>query len=120
MMIKVYHNPRCRKSQSGVEYLKQKGIEFEVVEYLKEKFTIESLKEILAKLNLSPREVIREQEDIFKKQFKGKNFTDEEWIKIMIEYPNLIKRPIVVKDYKAVWADPPENIEKLFVVRNRF
>jgi arsenate reductase len=92
----------------------QKGIEFTVVEYMKNPFTIESLKEVLAKLNLGPREIIREQEDIFKKQFKNKNFTDEEWVKIMVEHPNLIKRPIVEKDYKAVWADPPENIDKLF------
>lgn len=113
-MIKVYHNPRCRKSRSGLEYLKQKGVEFEVVEYMKQSFTIASLKELLAKLNLQPQEIIREQETIYKKQFKGKNFTGEEWIKILIENPCLIKRPIVVKDYKAVWADPPENIEILF------
>ncbi|MCD4729946.1 MAG: hypothetical protein K8R74_05065, partial [Bacteroidales bacterium] len=48
------------------------------------------------------------------KQFKGKNFTDEEWIKILLENPKLIKRPLVVKGYKAVWADPLENMEKLF------
>jgi arsenate reductase (glutaredoxin) len=116
-MIKIYHNPRCKKSRSGVEYLKQKGLEFSVVEYMKEPFSIEGLKEVLAKLNLSPQEIIREQEEIYKKQFKGKSFTHEEWIKILIEHPNLIKRPIVVKDYKAVWADPPENIEKLFKMK---
>jgi arsenate reductase len=116
-MIRIYHNPRCRKSRSGVEYLKNKEVEFEVVEYLKSQFTFTSLKEVLAKLNLSPQEIIREHEDIFKKQFKGRSFTDDEWIKILIEYPNLIKRPIVVKDYKAVWADPPENIDKLFKLK---
>ena len=113
-MIKIYHNPRCRKSRSGLEYLKQKGVDFEVVEYMKKNFTISGLKELLAKLNLNPQDIIREQETIFKKQFKGRNFTNEEWIKILIENPCLIKRPIVVKDYKAIWADPPENIELLF------
>jgi arsenate reductase (glutaredoxin) len=116
-MIRIYHNPRCRKSRSGLEYLKNKGVEFEVVEYLKAYFTVESLKEVLAKLNLSPQEIIREQEDIYRKQFKGRSFTNEEWIKILIENPNLIKRPIVVKDYRAVWADPPINIERLFVLK---
>ena len=113
-MIKIYHNPRCRKSRAGLEFLKLKGIEFEVVEYMKNPFTIPNLKKLLAKLNLQPQAIIREQEDVFKKQFKGKNFTNEEWLKIIVEHPNLIKRPIVEKDYKAVWADPPENIDKLF------
>jgi arsenate reductase (glutaredoxin) len=116
-MIKVYHNPRCRKSRAGVEYLKQKGLEFEVVEYMKNSLSESMLKEILAKMNMVPSEIIREQEDIYKKQFKGRKFTDEEWIRILTENPSLIKRPIVVKDYKAVWADPPENIEKLFKLK---
>ena len=113
-MIKVYHNPRCRKSRAGLQYLEGKGVEFELVEYLKNGISEEELKDVLIKMNVKPAEIIRTQEDIYKKQFKGKNFTDEEWIKILLENPKLIKRPLVVKGYKAVWADPPENMEKLF------
>jgi arsenate reductase len=113
-MIKIYHNPRCKKSRAGLEYLKSKGVEFEIVEYLKSPITEDEFKDILMKLNLKPQDMIRTQEDIYKKQFKGKNFTDDEWVKIMVENPKLIKRPIVVKDYKAVWADPPENMDELF------
>ena len=113
-MIKIYHNPRCRKSRAGLQYLEGKGVEFEVVEYLKNEISEEELKDVLIKMNVTPSEIIRTQEDIYKKQFKGKNFTDEEWIKILIENPKLIKRPLIVKGYKAVWADPPENMEKLF------
>ncbi len=113
-MIKIYHNPRCRKSRAGLVYLEGKGVEFEVVEYLKNPITEEELKDILIKMNVRPTEIIRTQEDIYKKQFKDKNFTDEEWIKILLENPKLIQRPIVVKGYKAVWADPPEEMEKLF------
>ena len=61
-----------------------------------------------------PMEMVRTQEDVYKKQFKGKNFTDEEWIKIMVETPKLIQRPIVVKGYKAVWGDPADEIDRLF------
>lgn len=113
-MIKIYHNPRCRKSRAGLQYLEGKGVEFEVVEYLKNEISEEELKDVLIKMNVTPSEIIRTQEEIYKKQFKGKNFTDEEWIKILIENPKLIKRPLIVKGYKAVWADPPENMEKLF------
>jgi arsenate reductase len=113
-MIKIYHNPRCKKSRAGLEYLKSKKVEFEVVEYLKNPLNEEELKDILIKMNAKPTEIIRTQEEIYKKQFKGKNFTDSEWIKILVENPKLIKRPIVEKGYKAVWADPPENMDPMF------
>jgi len=113
-MIKIYHNPRCKKSRAGLQYLESKGAEFELIEYLKNGITQEELKDILIKMNVKPTEIIRTQEDLYKKQFKGKKFTDEEWIKILIQNPKLIKRPLVVKGYRAVWADPPENIDKLF------
>ncbi len=113
-MIKIYHNPRCKKSRAGLDYLKNKKVEFEVVEYLKEPLTKAELKDILVKLNKKPTEMIRTQEEVYKKQFKGKNFTDDEWIRIMVENPKLIQRPIVVKGYKAAWADPPEEMDVLF------
>jgi arsenate reductase len=112
-MIKIYHNPRCKKSRAGLEYLKNKKVEFEVVEYLKYPLDEKELKDILIKLNKKPLEMVRTQEDIYKKQFKGKNFTDDEWIRIMTENPKLIQRPIVLKDYKAVWADPADEIDRL-------
>ena len=65
------------------------------------------------KLNISPLELVRTQEDVFIEKFKEKHFSGEEWIDILLEYPRLIKRPIAVKGYKAVIAQPPEEIDKL-------
>lgn len=113
-MIKIYHNPRCKKSRAGLHHLEGKGVEFEVVEYLKDPITQEELKDILAKMNVKPAEMVRTQEETYRKELKGKNFTDDEWVKILVESPKLIKRPIVVKEYRAVWADPPEEMERLF------
>jgi len=113
-MYTIYHNPRCSKSRKGLEYLKSKTSEVEVVEYLKKPFTHESFKKVLIKLNKKPFDMVRTQEEIYKKEFKGKNFTDDEWVKIMVENPKLINRPIVVKDNKAVWGNPPEEIDELF------
>ncbi len=113
-MIKIYHNPKCKKSRAGLNYLAKKGEPYEIVEYLKNPLTEKDLKVILIKMNAKPQEIIRMQEDIYRKQFKTMKFTDNEWIKILVENPKLIKRPIVVKNYKAVWADPPENIDILF------
>jgi arsenate reductase-like glutaredoxin family protein len=65
------------------------------------------------KLNKKPIDLVRTQEADYKAKFKGKNFTDDEWVKILVENPKLIKRPIIVKDYKAVWGVPPEEIDVL-------
>lgn len=114
-MITIYHNPRCKKSRAGLEYLSGKTSEFETRQYLKDDaFTVESLKEVLHILGKSPMEMIRKQEDVFKKEIKGKEFSDEELIRKMVENPKLIHRPIIIKDTKAVWGDPAEEIDKLF------
>lgn len=112
-MITIYHNPKCKKSRAGLAYLKEKVQEFTVVEYMKDPLSREVLKDILMKMNISPKELIRTQEDVYKSDFEGKQFNDEEWIDILLEYPRLIKRPIVVKGYRAVIAQPPEEIDKL-------
>lgn len=110
----IYHNTRCRKSRSGLQYLEEKGIKPEIVEYLKDKpFTESELKEIIFKLNIKPQELIRTQELEYKQNYKGKEFKDDEWIKILVENPKLIRRPIIVKDKNAVVGDIVEHIDVL-------
>ena len=114
MPYKIYHNTRCKKSRAGLQYLQEKGIEPEIIEYLKDQpFTEKSLKELLKKLNLKPQDMIRTQEKEYKQHFKGKDFTDDEWIKILVEHPKLIQRPVIVKDNKAALGDPVENIDPI-------
>src|ERR1700749_1979887 len=99
--LTIYHNPRCSKSRKALEALTEKGCELEVVEYLKTPLTKKLLKNLLMKLNMKPIEVIRKNEELFKKKFDGKKFTDDEWIQILIENPILLQRPIVAGEYKA-------------------
>ena len=113
-MIKIYHNPRCKKSRAGLQHLEKKGEAFEVVEYLKAPIDEKELGDVLVKLNLKPQDLVRTQEELYKKELRGKQFTDAEWIKLLVENPKLIQRPIVVKGYKAVWAEPPEEMDRLF------
>ncbi len=113
MKLKIYHNPRCAKSRAGFNYLQEKNVEFEVIDYMKKGITEDELADILMKLNKKPAEIVRTQEEIYKKELKGKNFTDHEWLRILTENPRLIQRPLVVGKHKAVLAQPPENIDKL-------
>ncbi len=111
--MKIYHNPRCSKSRQTLQLIKDSGTDVEIVEYLKEIPTTEELEMILMKLNLKPKDIIRKSEAIYKEKFKNSDFNDDEWIKIMIEYPKLIERPIVIKGNKAVLGRPPENVLEL-------
>jgi len=112
-MFTIYHNPRCSKSRAGLAYLESKEVEFQVVDYIKNPLAKKELKELLMKMNLKPIEIIRTQEDLYKSDLKGKKFTDDEWIRILIENPKLMQRPIVSKKHKAILAQPPEKISEL-------
>jgi len=109
--MKIYHNPRCSKSRNGLNYLTEKGYEFEVVKYLDEGISEEELSELILKTGKKPFDFVRTQETLYKKEYKGKEFSDKEWIKILVENPRLLHRPIVLNGDKAVLANPPENVE---------
>ena len=111
--MKIYHNPRCTKSRQTLALLQENGVELEVVEYLKDLFTTENLSELIGSLGIEPLALVRKNESVWKEQFKGKELSDKEVIKAMVENPKLIERPIVVKQKKAVLGRPPENVLKL-------
>lgn len=112
-MLTIYHNPRCRKSRAGLAYLKQSGAAYEIIDYMKKGITEEEIREILLKMNVKPAALVRNQEDLYKKELKGMNFTDDEWIRIIADNPKLLQRPVVVSKHKAVLAQPPESLDIL-------
>ena len=109
----IYHNPRCRKSRETLQLIKDKGITVEIVEYLNTSLSEFQLKDILSKLGMKAIEIVRKGEPVFKENFKGKDFSEDQWIRILAENPILIERPIVVKENEAVIGRPPENVLKL-------
>ncbi|WP_196888343.1 arsenate reductase (glutaredoxin) [Aureivirga sp. CE67] len=112
-MIKIYHNPRCSKSRQGLAILENSGKEFETIKYLDTPPSEQELKDILALLDISPINLVRKGEAIWKENYKGKDLSDAEIIKAMVENPKLIERPIVINEKKAVIGRPPENIESI-------
>lgn len=110
-MIKIYHNPRCRKSREGLQILEESGKTFEIVQYFKEIPSFNELKEIIDLLEISPIELVRKNEAIWKDNYKGKELSDSDIIQAMIENPKLIERPIVINNNKAIVGRPPENIK---------
>lgn len=112
-MIKIYHNPRCTKSRQTLKLISEVGNEVEVVEYLKTPPDQVELKTLVQKLGINAEDLVRKSEELYKAKYKGKTYSEDEWIKILAENPKLIERPIVVKGNKAVLGRPPEKVKEL-------
>lgn len=109
-MIKIYHNPRCSKSRQGLKILENSKQKFVTILYLENILKESELKKIIDLLKISPIELVRKNEKIWKENYKGKELSDREIIKAMIKNPKLIERPIVINNNKATIGRPPENI----------
>ena len=109
----IYHNTRCSKSREGFCELERLSADFEVVEYMKQPFTEKTLSDLIALLGIKPFELVRTNEDIYKEKFAHRKIYGKAWIPVMIKHPELIQRPIVVKDGKAVIGRPVEKIIEL-------
>ena len=110
-MLRIIHNPRCRKSREALKLLQQKNIEPVIIEYLKNPLKKKQIEDILTYLNESDfNKIIRKNESIFKEKYKNKILSKSDLIQAIFEYPILLERPIVVKDKKAIIGRPPENI----------
>jgi len=115
MKCTIYHNKKCSKSRATLELLKNKGLDPTIIEYLKNPPTVDELEEIIIKLNIHPKQLIRFKENKAKELgiSTGDQLTEEQWITIIAKNPDLIERPIVVTATGAVIGRPPENVLKL-------
>ena len=112
-MIKIYHNPRCRKSREGLAYLEAAGREFEVIRYLDDPLTPGQISELLKALSLPPIDLVRKNEAVWKSEYKGKELSDAQLIEALSKHPKLIERPIILVGDKAVIGRPAEKIAEL-------
>lgn len=111
MSVTIYHNSRCSKSRQTLALLEEKGIEPEIIEYLKTTPDAATIKGILSMLDLAPRELMRKGEAVYKENnLADDNLSDEQLINAMAENPILIERPIVVTNGKAAIGRPPESV----------
>jgi arsenate reductase len=111
MSVTIYHNPRCTKSRETLELLHKKGIKPVVIEYLKDPPSRKQLLDILARLGMSPRELMRVKETVYQeKKLDNKSLTRDQLIAAMLADPILIERPIVLANGKAAIGRPPENV----------
>ncbi len=113
MKYTIYHNPRCSKSRAALTYLQEKGADIEVVLYLENLLTETELAQLLEKLDFKAADLVRKTEKSYKELAGKENYTEADWIRMMVQNPKLIERPIIVKGDKAVIGRPTEAIDSL-------
>jgi arsenate reductase len=112
--IAIYHNPRCSKSRQTLALLEDSGVVPEVILYLETPPSAADLKQVLAKLGMAPRELMRKGEAEYKdNNLQDDSLSDVDLLAAMVKFPKLIERPIVIKGDKAKIGRPPESVLEL-------
>ena len=111
---KIFHNSRCSKSRQALRILQDNNCDIEIINYLEIELDVSLIMDVLQKLSLKPRDILRTSEQDYKdNNLKEDDLSDDDLIEYMIKYPKLIERPIVIKGNKAVLGRPPENVFEL-------
>lgn len=115
LSVRIYHNPRCSKSRQALALLEERGIEPEIIEYLKTPPDAAHLRALLARLDMPARDLLRKKEPEYKELGKAhEKISDREAIAAMVQTPKLMERPVVVvNDSRGVIARPPEALLEL-------
>ena len=114
MKITIYQKPSCTTCKQAYTILKEGGVDFDAVNYYVEPIPKKKLKELLKKLNMKARELLRTKDEKYKElELDKKHFSEDELIDMMSEFPDLIQRPIVEKGERAILARPAERIKEI-------
>ncbi|MBC8240343.1 MAG: arsenate reductase (glutaredoxin) [Alphaproteobacteria bacterium] len=114
MTVTIYHNPRCSKSRQTLQLLRDRGIEPEIIEYLRNPPDAEALQAILTLLDVAPRQLMRKNEDAYAANgLADDGLGDGQLIDAMVANPILIERPIVLANGKAALGRPPEDVLRI-------
>lgn len=112
--ITVYEKPTCSKCREADRLLRESGIGYEKVNYYLDPIGEEKLRELIAKMKIAPRQLLRTSEKVYKELgLGGRELTDDEIIALLVEHPDLLQRPIVERGARAVLGRPTENIREL-------
>jgi arsenate reductase (glutaredoxin) len=113
--VTIYQKPTCSTCRQAVQLLKESGKSFTAINYYEQPFTKSRLKALLKKAKLSPKDILRTKEDVYRELgLAKKTLSDDELIELMIKYPDLIQRPIVEKGERALLARPAEAVKDIF------
>jgi arsenate reductase len=111
--ITIYQKPTCSTCRQAVQLIKESGKSFTAINYYEKPFTRAQLQTLLKKAGLSPKDILRTKEEIYKQLGLAKaDLSDDEWLEMMVAHPDLIQRPLVEKGEKVILARPAESLKE--------
>jgi arsenate reductase (glutaredoxin) len=114
MKIVIYQKPTCTTCRQVYAALKESGVPMESVDYYLDPIPKAKLKELLRKLGMKPRELLRTKEEVYKRlKLADRDLSDDEIVELMVNHPDLIQRPIVEKGRRAILARPAERLKEI-------
>jgi arsenate reductase len=114
MKITVYQKPTCTTCRQVYTALREAGVDVETVDYYTDPLTADQLRSLIRKMKISPGDLLRTKEDVYKKLKLGeRDLSDDEVIDLMVQYPDLMQRPIVEKGSRAILARPADRIKEI-------
>ena len=114
MRLVVYQKPTCTTCRQVHAALKESGVDFDAVDYYVDPIPEEKLRDLLHKMGMRPRELLRTKEPLYKTlKIADGRLTDDEIVGLMVRHPDLIQRPIVEKGSRAILARPAERLKEI-------
>ena len=114
MTIVIYQKPTCTTCRQVHAMLKESGVNFDAVNYYVDPIPKSKLLELLRKMRITPRELLRTKETIYKTlKLAERDLSDDEIVDLMVTHPDLIQRPIVEKGARAILARPAERLKEI-------
>lgn len=114
MKIIIYQKPMCTTCRQVHAALVASGVDFDAVDYYVDPIPKKKLLDLLRKMRISPRDLLRTREPVFKAlRLAERDLTDDELIDLMVDNPDLIQRPIVEKGARAILARPPQRLKEI-------
>ena len=112
--LTIYQKPTCTTCRAVMKMLQESGVDFDAINYYIEPIPKAKLKLLLKKMGMRPREVLRSKEPIYKQlRLAERDLSDDQLIDLMVKHPDLIQRPIIEKDERAILARPPERVKEI-------
>jgi arsenate reductase len=110
-MIRILYKPTCSTCRKALTLLKENTTEkIQVQEYMTQTLSEEELRNLIKRLGMKAEQLVRKKEKLYREKFAGQTLTEEQWIKILHQHPELIERPIVIKGRKVILGRPPERV----------
>ncbi|HST11599.1 MAG TPA: arsenate reductase (glutaredoxin) [Terriglobales bacterium] len=112
--VTIYQKPTCSTCRQAVQLLQESGKPFTAINYYEKPFTKAQLRNLLKKAGLSPKDILRTKEELYKElALAKKDLSDDEWLDVLIAHPDLIQRPIVEMGEKVILARPAESLKRI-------